>query len=72
MDLATRLKHRSNRICNLIFHSDMEWVDIAIEIEKMREIVEEEAPEKIELFERLYVSRFQRLWDQWRVKEQGF
>ena len=69
MDLATRLKRRSNRICNLILHSDMQWVDIAIEIEKMRQFVEEEAPQKIELFERLYVSRFQRLWDQWRVKQ---
>lgn len=71
MDLATRLKRRSNRICNLILHSDMEWVDIAIEIEKMRQLVEEEAPENIELFERLYVSRFQRLWDQWRVKQRN-
>ncbi len=71
MDLATRLKRRSNRICNLILHSDMQWVDIAIEIEKMRQFVEEEAPQKIELFEGLYVSRFQRLWDQWRVKQQN-
>jgi hypothetical protein len=37
----------------------------------MRQICEEEAPEKTELFERLYVSRFQRLWDQWRVKGQN-
>ncbi len=71
MDLATRLKRRSNRICYLILHSDMQWVDIAIEIEKMRQFVEEEAPQKIELFERLYVSRFQRLWDQWRVKQRN-
>lgn len=71
MDLATRLKRSSDRICNLILHSDMEWVDIAIEIEKMRQICEEEAPEKIELFEQLYVSRFQRLWDQWRVKQRN-
>jgi len=71
VDLATRLKRRSNRICNLILHSDMQWVDIAIEIEKMRQFVEEEAPQKIELFERLYVSRFQRLWDQWRVKQKS-
>jgi len=49
----------------------MQWVDIAIEIEKMRQFVEEEAPQKIELFERLYVSRFQRLWDQWRVKQKS-
>ncbi len=69
MDLATRLKRSSNRICNLILYSDMQWVDIAIEIEKMRQLVEEEAPQNIELFERLYVSRFQRLWDQWRVKQ---
>jgi len=35
----------------------MQWVDIAIEIEKMRQFVEEEAPQKIELFERLNHSR---------------
>jgi hypothetical protein len=32
----------------------------------MRELCRAEAPEKAELFEAIYASRFERLWEQWR------
>ena len=67
--LAERFKRDSHRICSLILNSDWEWIDIAIEVERMREVCETEAPEKLELFEAIYVSRFNRLWDQWRKSE---
>ncbi len=65
--LAERLRRESHRICALILNSEFEWIDIAIQINQMREMCESEAPEKAELFEALYVGRFNRLWEQWRA-----
>ena len=69
LSLADRLKRNSHRICALILNSDLEWIDISIQINQMRQVCEQEAPEKVELFEALYVSRFRRLWDQWRGED---
>lgn len=69
--LAEKLKRDSHRICSLILNSELEWIDIAIEINRMRELCETEAPDKLELFEAVYVSRFERLWEQWRTPEGG-
>ena len=66
---AEEMKRRADRISSLILFSDFPWIDIAIEIENLREFCREEAPEKLELYEHLYVNRFQRLWEQWRVPE---
>lgn len=65
--LAEQLKRDSHRICSLILNSELEWIDIAIEINRMRELCAAEAPDKLELFEVIYVSRFVRLWEQWRA-----
>lgn len=65
--LADRLQRASHRICSMILNSDLEWIDIAIEINRMRELCELEAPEKLDLFEAVYVGRFTRLWEQWRL-----
>ena len=62
---AKMLSRASDRICTRILHEDIEWVDIAIEIENMRELVRAQCPENLELFERLYEARFRRIWDQW-------
>ncbi|HOR27196.1 MAG TPA: hypothetical protein PLS90_06975 [Candidatus Sumerlaeota bacterium] len=70
LPLAERLKRQSHRICTEILQSDVEWVDIAIQIERMRAMCEAEAPDKLELFEALYVARFTRLWQQWREPEE--
>jgi len=64
-DLATVLARTSDRICSRILHEQIEWVDIAIEIEKMRDVVRAQAPDKLALFERLYEARFRRFWEQW-------
>jgi len=57
---------RADEISRLIVSTDLPWVDIAIRIEKLRQEAERLFPGKEELFERIYDSRFERLWNQWR------
>jgi hypothetical protein len=64
-EFAKILSRTSDRICSRILHEDIEWVDIAIEIENMRDLVRSQCPENLELFERLYEARFRRFWEQW-------
>ena len=64
-NFAKLLARTSDRICSRILHEDVEWVDIAIEIENMRELVRSQCPEHLDLFAHLYEARFRRLWEQW-------
>ena len=63
---ARRLSRISDQICNLILFSDLQWLDIQIEIEHMRDLIAQAMPQRLDLFEQLYESRFKRLWQQWR------
>lgn len=67
--LAERLRRQSHRISALILNSDLPWIDIQIRIDAMRAMCEAEAPDKAELFDAIYTSRFERLRDQWRGDE---
>jgi hypothetical protein len=60
------LASMADRVCQLILASDYPDVDVAIEKEKVRARCEELFPDRMELYEMIYESRFQRLWDQWR------
>ncbi len=71
-EFAEEIKRRADRISSLILFSDVAWVDIAIEIENLREWCKARFPEKSSLFEMIYVKRFQRLWEQWRREEPSF
>jgi len=71
MEPAEELKRESDRIVNLILHSDLPWVDIAIEIEKLRDRCAQIDPSHLDLFEQVYDSRFKRIWEQWREQEDG-
>lgn len=64
-EFCDELKSYSDRICNAIFHMDLEWVDVDIQVNEMRYFCGENAPEKLPLFEMVYASRFRRLWDTW-------
>ena len=66
MEPAEELKRGADRISSLILYSDLPWVDIAIQIENLRTLCEEIDPEHLELFEKVYESRFYRLREQWR------
>jgi len=61
-ELAAMAEH----VCQLILSSDYPDVDVAIEKEKVRARCEELFPDRMDLYEMIYESRFQRLWDQWR------
>jgi hypothetical protein len=50
----------------LILSSDLPAIDLEIEKNKVRERCLELYPDREELYEMVYESRFQRLWDQFR------
>ncbi len=60
------ISRESDRIANMILHADLDWIDVEIMIERLRDRVATEFPDKMELFEHLLVARFRRLWRDWR------
>lgn len=67
-DFCDALKRYSDRICNMILHMDLDWIDIEIQVNEMREFCASHAPEKSDLFEMVYASRFRRLYESWGSK----
>ena len=66
---AAGYRRRADRIASLILHSDMPPIDIEIEIRSFRGAVLEEFPDRVELFEAVYMGRFRRMWEQFRSDE---
>lgn len=62
-----QLQKRADRICSLIVASDYPAIDVVIQIRNLRDFVETHFPDRMELFERVYESRFKRLWEQFRA-----
>ena len=62
-------QRKADDVSRLILNTDLPWVDIEIQIEKLRQEAERLYPQKMRLFDLVYVSRFRRLWNQWRAKE---
>lgn len=56
----------ADRVCVLILTSDLPAVDIEIEKSKVRERCLELYPDREPLYEMIYESRFDRLWEQFR------
>ncbi len=63
------LQRQADRVCVLILSSGLPAIDIEIEKNKVRERCLELYPDREELYEMIYESRFQRLWDQFRQEE---
>jgi hypothetical protein len=63
------LQRMADRVCVLILSSDLPAIDIEIEKNKMRERCLELYPDREELYEMIYESRFQRLSEQFRSGE---
>jgi len=63
---AEDLKRQADRISSLIVASDYPDVDIDIEIRNLRKWCQRHIPERMDLFEIIYVNRFQRLREQFR------
>ena len=64
--MARELQRLADRICFLILSTDYPKVDIEIEKQSLRERCQELFPERMDLYEMIYESRFQRLWQQFR------
>ncbi|MHC4178732.1 MAG: hypothetical protein ACYSWU_14570 [Planctomycetota bacterium] len=62
------LQRMADRVCTLILSSDLSAVDIEIEKNRVRERCIELHPGQEQLYEMIYESRFQRLWNQFRVE----
>lgn len=63
------LQRRADEISRLILLEDYPAVDVEIGRQRLREHVEREAPDKLRLYDMIYESRFDRLWDQFRSGE---
>ena len=59
-------QHEADPIGHLIRYTDLPWIDIALQIETLRQEAARLFPRQMDLFEMVYAARFRRLWDQWR------
>jgi hypothetical protein len=66
--VADELKRRANRISVLIVSSDYPDIDVEIEIQSLRRWCREHLPDRVELFDMVYVARFRRLMEQFRPR----
>jgi hypothetical protein len=56
---------QADAISHLIVNTDLPWIDVSIQIEQLREEARRLWPQQSELFDLIYQSRFDRLWQQW-------
>ncbi len=70
-ETLARLKRGADRICVLILSTDLPEVDILIERERLRRLCAQLFPDREDLFEMVYESRFDRLWEQFRDDRLG-
>ena len=64
------LQRMADRVCVLILSSDLPAIDIEIEKNKVRERCLDLYPDREPLYEMIYESRFDRLWEQFREAEE--
>ena len=60
------LRHRADAITNRLLYGDEDAIDLDIAINELREFVRERWPDRVWLFDVIYVAR----WD--RLREQGW
>ena len=65
-EVLGEFQRMADRVCTLILSSDLPAIDIEIEKNKVRERRLELYPDRELLYEMVYESRFQRLWEQFR------
>jgi len=65
-----RIRRDADRITIHILYSDLPRIDVEIQIRSFRSKVLESFPGKRELFNGIYLSRFRRLWKQFRNPEE--
>jgi hypothetical protein len=65
-EAMAELQRMVHRVCALILNPDYPEVDILIEREKVRQRCQELFPDRMDLYEMVYDSRFDRLMQQFR------
>lgn len=65
------LGRRADELCRKILSRDYPAIDIAIERGRLREFAETLFPDRMDLYEMIYESRFDRLLEQFREPEEG-
>ena len=60
------LQRQADEVSRLVLNTDLPWIDIEVQVEKLRREAERLFPGKDSVFQLVYESRFRRLWDQWR------
>jgi len=65
-EMALELQREADRICFLIVSTDYPEIDIELEKEALRQRCRELFPDRMDLYEMVYESRFRRLWEQFR------
>ncbi len=70
-EAARRLSRMADQVSSLILLEDYPRIDIEIEKSRVREECERLFPDRMELYEMVYASRFERLWDQFRAPLEG-
>lgn len=65
------MQRRADRIVALILGGEFPAVDVAIAIRGLRHYVEAHLPGRVGLFDMVFVSRFERLWSQFRAHQDG-
>lgn len=68
-ELTLDVKCRADEISRMILSEDYPSVDIAIARSQLRDYVEGRAPDNLALYDMIYESRFDRLWEQFRPGE---
>lgn len=63
------LGEHADRVCRMILSLDFPDVDVEIERGRVRALAETLFPDRMELYEMIYESRFDRLWQQFRANE---
>jgi len=64
------IQRMADRVCALILSSDLPAIDVEIDKCKVCDRCLELCPDREELYEMIYESRFQRLWDQFRGEDE--
>jgi len=67
-----QLARLADRVSVLVLREDYPAIDVVIAVEGLREEAERMFPGCERLFEMVYVSRFRRLWDQFRGEKAPF
>jgi len=65
-----RLARAVDRVCQMILCEDLPEIDIEIAKNRVREMAEELFPDRMDLFEMIYESRWNRLAQQFRKPQE--